>query len=86
MDEIGGHVLSEISQTEKYKYWIYHLNVESKKKCNTLVIITKKKQTYRYGEWTSGYQWGEGEGLIGLGKWEVQTSGCKISNKDVCIT
>ena len=50
MDEIGGHVLSEISQTEKYKYWIYHLNVESKKKCNTLVIITKKKQTYRYGE------------------------------------
>ena len=50
MDEIGRHVLSEISQTEKYKYWIYHLYVESKKKCNNLMIITKKKQIHRHGE------------------------------------
>ena len=42
MDEIGGHVLSEISQTEKYKYWIYHLYVESLKNATT-VIITKKE-------------------------------------------
>ena len=30
------------------------------KKYNKLVNITKKKQTHRYREQTSGYQWGEG--------------------------
>lgn len=34
-------------------------NVESEK-CNELVNITKKKQTHRHREQTSGYQWGEG--------------------------
>ena len=33
-----------------------------KKKYNKLVNITKKKQTHRYREQTSGYQWGEGRG------------------------
>ena len=32
------------------------------KKYNKLVDITKKKQTHRYREQMSGYQW-EGEGL-----------------------
>ena len=32
------------------------------KKCNKLVNITKKKQTHRYREQTSSYQWGEGWG------------------------
>ena len=35
--------------------------VESEK-YNKLVNITKKKQTHRYREQTSGYQWGEGRG------------------------
>ena len=39
----------------------YHLYVESKK-YNKLVNKTKKKQTHRYRERTSGYQWGEGRG------------------------
>ena len=39
----------------------YHLYVESKK-YNKLVNKTKKKQTHRYREGTSGYQWGEGRG------------------------
>ena len=30
------------------------------KKYNKLVNITKKKQTHRYREQTSSYQWGEG--------------------------
>ena len=30
------------------------------KKYNKLVNGTKKKQTHRYREQTSGYQWGEG--------------------------
>ena len=30
------------------------------KKYNKLVNITKKKQTHRYREQTSGYEWGEG--------------------------
>ena len=33
------------------------------KKYNILVNITKKKQTHRYREQISGYQWGEGEGV-----------------------
>ena len=32
------------------------------KKYNKLINITKKKQTHRYREQTSGYQWGEGSG------------------------
>ena len=39
----------------------YHLCVESKK-YNKLVDKTEKKQTHRYRECTSGYQWGEGRG------------------------
>ena len=39
----------------------YKLYVESKK-CNKLVNKTKYKQTHRYREQTSGYQWGEGNG------------------------
>ena len=54
-------MLSEISQTKKDKYCVISLNVESKK-YNKLVNITKKKQTHRYREQTSGYQWGEGSG------------------------
>ena len=35
------------------------------KNYNKLVNITKKKETHRYGEQTSGYQWGgNGEGAI----------------------
>ena len=36
------------------------------KKYNKLVNITKKKQTHRYKEQTSGYQWGGGKGNIGV--------------------
>ena len=51
---------------------------------NKLVNITKKKKTYRYGGWTSGYQWGDkGRDNIRLGEWEVQTTGFKIGYKDV---
>ena len=32
------------------------------KKYNKLVNITKRKQTHRYREQISGYQWGEGRG------------------------
>ena len=50
-------MLSEISQTEKDKYYRYHLYIESKK-YNQLLNVTKKKQTHRYIEQTSGYQLG----------------------------
>ena len=57
------------------------------KKYSKLVNITKKKQTYRYREQTSGCQWGDrgvwGRGNIEVGKWEVQTTGCEIGYKDV---
>ena len=57
-------VLSEITETDKDKYWMIHLHVESKK-YNKLVNIEyinyqKQKQTRRYREQTSGYQQEEG--------------------------
>ena len=55
---LEGILLSEISQ-RKINMVSYHLYVESKT-YNKLVNITKKKQTDRYREQTSGYQWGEG--------------------------
>ena len=47
-------MLSEISQ-RKTNTVQYHLCVETI--YNKLVNITKKKQTHRYREQTSGYQW-----------------------------
>ena len=44
------------------------------KKYNKLVNITKKKQTHRYREQTSGYQ-------CGWGEWDGQTLGCKIGSR-----
>ena len=47
--------------------------------------ITEKKQTHRYREQTSSYQWGEqGRGNIGVGEWEVQIIGCKIGSRIYC--
>ena len=59
-------MLSEISQTEKDKYVItYMWNLKNKG-----MNITKQKQTHRYREQTTGYQWGEerksGSGKIGI--------------------
>ena len=53
-------MLSEISQ-RKINTVQSQLYVKSKK-YNKLVNITEKKQTDRYKEQTSGYQWGEGRG------------------------
>ena len=47
--DLEGIMLSEISQTEKNKYCMISLNVESKK-YNKPVSITKKEQTHRYRE------------------------------------
>ena len=60
--DLEGIMLSVISRIERDKC------VKSKK-CNKLVNITKKKQTHRYREQTSGYQWGRavGQGNIGVG-------------------
>ena len=43
----------------------------------------KKKQTHRYREQTSGYQWGEiaGRVNIGVGEWERQTIECKTGSR-----
>ena len=54
--DLEGIMLSEISQRKKNTVW-YHLHVESKKH-NKLVNKTIKKQTHKYREQASGYQWG----------------------------
>ena len=53
IDGPGGHY-AKWNKSEKDKYCMIHLHVESKK-YNKLMNITKKKQTYRYVEETSGY-------------------------------
>ena len=50
---------------KKRKQTLCHLYVESQK-YNKLMNITKKKETHRYRDQPSGYQWGEGrQGSIG---------------------
>ena len=46
------------------------------KKYNELVNITKKKQTHKYREQTSGYQWGGGEG---------QYRGIELRSANSCV-
>ena len=60
--DLEGIIPSKISQTEKDKYCMISLMCRIKK-YHKLVNITKK-QTHRYREQTSGYQWEEvsGEG------------------------
>ena len=58
MDGLG-IMLSEINQTEKDKYCMGSSVWNLK---NKIVKITKKKQTLRIKEQTSGYQWEEGKG------------------------
>lgn len=48
--------------------------------------MTKKKQTHRYREQTSGYNWGVNRDNIELGEWEIQTIGCKIGSGIYCMT
>jgi len=43
-----------------------------------------KKQTHRYREQTSGYQWGGGN--IRVGEWVIQTIGYKIVSRMHYIT
>ena len=65
--DFEGIMLSEIRQTEKDKYCMISL-ICGIKQYNKLVNITKKKQTHRYREQASGYQWGKGKGgNIGVG-------------------
>ena len=57
--------LSEISQTEKDKYHMISLTVESKKLLIQMNLFTKQKQTHRHRKQTYGYQSGKrGEGYI----------------------
>ena len=64
-------MLSEVSQTEKDKYCMVSVicGIQKKKIFFKLVNITEKKQTHRYREQITGYQWGEGRerGNIGEG-------------------
>ena len=65
--DLEGIMLSEISKTKSFcltymEYKSHTTYMWNLKKYNKLVNTTKKKQTHRYREQTSGYQWGEGKG------------------------
>ena len=55
--DLEGIMINEVSLTEKDKYCMISLICGTKKKYNKLVNITKKVQTYGYGEQTSAYPW-----------------------------
>ena len=58
MDRLGGHYVNEMSDRERQiLYDIAYICIL--RKYNKWVNITEKKQTHRYREQTSGYQWGE---------------------------
>ena len=52
------------------------------KKYNKLLNITKRKETHRHREQTSGYQWVR-KGNIRVGDKEVQTIRYKINYKNI---
>ena len=60
--DLGGIMLSEISQTGKDKYSMLSHVEYNKKKTN--ICILKKKQTHRYREQSRGYQWEEERGRL----------------------
>ena len=62
-------ILTEISHTEKDKYYMisYLRNLQN----TTNVNIAKKKQSHRYREQNSGYEWGEG-------RWDGQYWGREV--------
>ena len=83
MDFIGV-ILNEVRQGKTNTIW-YHLYVKPEN-YNILVNITKNKQTHRYREQISCYQWREereGGGNIRIEEYEVQTLRYKISYKDI---
>ena len=61
-DGLGGHY-AKWNKSEKDKYYMISLTVESKK-YNKQVNITKKKHTHRYRKKISGFQWGGGRGAL----------------------
>ena len=62
---LEGVMLSEISQRKANTVWI-HLYVGSIQ-YSKLMDITKKKQTHRYREQRTAYQWGDRRGNTGIG-------------------
>ena len=61
MDGLGGHY-AKWSRSHRERQILYDMAYVELKKYDKLVNKTKKKQTHRYREQTSGYQWGEGRG------------------------
>ena len=71
--DLEGIMPSKISLIKTNIVW-YHLHVESKK-YNKLMNLTKKKQTHKYREQTSGYQRGERRG-----KGQYKAKGLRSTN------
>ena len=54
---------AEWNKSDRERQTLYDITyMRNLKKYNKLVTITKKQQTHRYREQTSGYHWGEGSG------------------------
>ena len=69
IDGLGRHY-AEGNKSDRERQILYDITyMWNLKKYNKLVNKTKKKQTHRYREQTSGYQWGRGKGggTIGVG-------------------
>ena len=78
---LEGITLSEISQTEKDKYYMLSLICGFKKRKIKQMTTTKQKQNHRCRKQSSAYQWREGRGRrgIGIGNLKVQTTLYKIN-------
>ena len=67
--EFKGIMLSEISQTEKDKYYMISL-MYGIEKIIQMNLCTKQKQTHKHRKQTYGYQRGKGGGRDKLGVWD----------------
>ena len=61
--DLEGIMLSEMSQRKTNTYCMLSLMLWNLKEYSKLVNVTKRKQTHRYREQTSGYQCGERKGV-----------------------
>ena len=57
MDGLGGHYVKQ-NKADRERQILYYITYVWNQNYNKLVNITKKKETHRYREQTSGYQWG----------------------------
>ena len=74
----GSQHYANWNKSHRERQILYDIIFEESKKYNKLVNITKKKQSHRYREQNSSYQWGEG-------RWDGQYWGREVKVRNYYV-